>query len=186
MATTSKGKAKKARKLGKGKALPKKGQVASKAEADAFNEGMEPEGPKTVKVGKAATGGKKAKATGKVVDTVDIGGGFTADIVDAPKTKPIKGRLKSAKATRAPGEKKEKKVSLLDAAATVLGMASTPKEGLQSKAIVEKVLAEKLWEAGAGLTPAATLNAAMHKEIAAKGKDSRFTQVSKGHFASNK
>jgi len=74
-----------------------------------------------------------------------------------------------------------KRVSLLDAAATVLASA---KEPMQAKAIVEQVVKRGLWKPGAGKTPHATLYAAMTREIAAKGKDARFRKVDRGQFTS--
>ena len=73
-----------------------------------------------------------------------------------------------------------KRVSLLDAAATVLAGAKTP---MQAKAIVETVVKRSLWKPGAGKTPHATLYAAMTREIAAKGDASRFRKVDRGQFA---
>jgi len=75
---------------------------------------------------------------------------------------------------------KPKRVSLLDAAATVLAGARAP---MQAKQIVEAVVERGLWKPGAGKTPHATLYAAMTREIAAKGKDARFRKVGRGQFA---
>jgi len=72
-----------------------------------------------------------------------------------------------------------KRVSLLDAAATVLADAKAP---MQTKAIVEAVVERGLWTPGEGKTPHATLYAAMTREIAAKGKDARFRKVGRGQF----
>jgi len=72
-----------------------------------------------------------------------------------------------------------KRVSLLDAAATVLASAQQP---MQAKAIVEAVTAKGLWKSPGGKTPHATLYAAMTREIAAKGKDARFRKVDRGQF----
>lgn len=73
-----------------------------------------------------------------------------------------------------------KRVSLLDAAATVLKSAKTP---MQAKQIVETVVERGLWTPGAGKTPHATLYAAMTREIATKGEDARFRKVDRGQFA---
>jgi len=72
-----------------------------------------------------------------------------------------------------------KRVSLLDAAATVLADAKAP---MQAKQIVEAVVERGLWKPGEGKTPHATLYAAMTREIAAKGKDARFRKVGRGQF----
>ena len=74
---------------------------------------------------------------------------------------------------------KPKRVSLLDAAATVLASTKAP---MQAKAIVEAAIERGLWTPGAGKTPHATLYAAMTREIAAKGKDARFRKVGRGQF----
>jgi hypothetical protein len=89
------------------------------------------------------------------------------------------GRKKSARADR---PVKERKTSGLDAAATVLAEAGAP---LDSKTIVERMLAKGLWKT-AGKTPAATIYAAMIREIAAKGADSRFRKTDRGTFALSK
>jgi hypothetical protein len=78
---------------------------------------------------------------------------------------------------------KPKRVSLLDAAATVLADAKAP---MQAKQIVEAVVERGLWKPGAGKTPHATLYAAMTREIAAKGAASRFKKVDRGLFAAGK
>ena len=81
---------------------------------------------------------------------------------------------------KAPKPAPAKRVSLLDAAATVLADAKAP---MQAKSIVETVVERGLWTPGAGKTPHATLYAAMTREIATKGKDARFRKVDRGQFA---
>ena len=71
-----------------------------------------------------------------------------------------------------------KRPSGLDAAAQVLGEA---KEPLSAKEMVERMLAKGLWQTK-GQTPAATIYAAVIREIAAKGDDSRFRKVERGKF----
>jgi len=85
-------------------------------------------------------------------------------------------RAKKAKAAKPKGERKP---SLLTLAADVLKDAKAP---MDCKAIVEKVLAKGLWQTK-GKTPAATLYAAIIREIAAKDKDARFKKVERGQFA---
>lgn len=70
------------------------------------------------------------------------------------------------------------KLSGLDAAAQILGKA---KEPMGCKDLVEHAIATKLWLSG-GKTPAATLYAALHREIKHKGKDARFQRVARGRF----
>ena len=81
---------------------------------------------------------------------------------------------------RSAKDAKPKRISLLDAAATVLADAKAP---MQAKQIVEAVVERGLWKSGVGKTPHATLYAAMTREIAAKGAASRFRKVDRGQFA---
>jgi HB1, ASXL, restriction endonuclease HTH domain len=97
----------------------------------------------------------------------------------AAKQKAIREGNSKPATPRKAKEAKPKRVSLLDAAATVLASA---KEPMQAKAIVEAVLKRGLWKPGAGKTPHATLYAAMTREITAKGKDARFRKVERGMF----
>jgi len=83
-----------------------------------------------------------------------------------------------AKAVRPAKEKKDRKPSALDAAATVLAEAKAP---LTAKEMVERMLAKGLWQTG-GKTPAATIYAAIIREIAAKGADARFRKAERGKF----
>ena len=105
----------------------------------------------------------------------------------APRTSASAARTKNSATTKpAPAKQakastpaKTKRVSLLDAAATVLTTAKAP---MTAKAIVEQVTAKGLWTAGKGKTPHATLYAAMIREIAKKEKDARFKKVERGTF----
>ena len=84
-----------------------------------------------------------------------------------------------AKATKAkPASKTTKGMSGLDAAAKVLADAGEP---LGCKEMVERMLAKGLWKTS-GKTPAATIYAAIIREIAKKGKDARFRKVDRGRF----
>ncbi|TWT51766.1 hypothetical protein KOR42_34530 [Thalassoglobus neptunius] len=74
----------------------------------------------------------------------------------------------------------KKKLSMLDAAAVVLGNASEP---LTSKQLIEQLAQQKLWTSPNGKTPHATLYAALVREINGKGEASRFSKVDKGLFA---
>ena len=75
--------------------------------------------------------------------------------------------------------KKEKKLSLLDAAAQVLKAKGEP---MTCGAMVEAVMAKKLWTTSAP-TPAATLYSAILRETKTKGKDARFKKTDRGQFA---
>ena len=95
-----------------------------------------------------------------------------ADAEPAPETK------RTAKKAKAKNEKPEKKPSGLDAAARVLQEAGEP---LRAKEIVERMLANGYWRTN-GATPAATIYAAVIREIADKGAESRFAKVDRGLF----
>jgi hypothetical protein len=115
----------------------------------------------------------------------------TQSAKDAPKTPtsatPAK---KSAKATakakpkRAAtgakqGRQKAKQQSGLDAAAKVLAESKQP---MTCRQIVEAAFDKKYWTS-TGRTPHATIYSALIREIATKGKDSRFRKVGPGRFA---
>jgi hypothetical protein len=100
---------------------------------------------------------------------------------DAPAVTTSAG-AKKARASKAKGEAKPKRVSALDAAAQVLAKA---KEPMGAKALIEAMAEQTLWKSPGGATPWATLYAAMLREIGAKGQDARFTKVDRGLFAFN-
>lgn len=95
-------------------------------------------------------------------------------------------RMKPAKATKGTKAKaakvdKVKKPSGLDAAAQVLKDAGEP---MRCGDMVEKMLSTGLWKT-AGKTPAATIYAAIIREISVKGTDSRFKKTDRGLFTVN-
>ena len=114
------------------------------------------------------------------------GDGATIDAWKAARTPkehdlpvpPPAAKAEKAKAAKKPGEKKERKPSGLDAAATVLAEAGKP---MNTADMVAKMLEKGLWKTG-GKTPAATIYAAIIREIAVKGKDSRFKKTDRGMF----
>jgi hypothetical protein len=93
----------------------------------------------------------------------------------AAKTKA--GASAKAKKTKEP---KEKKLSAIDAAAQVLASA---KEPMNAKDMIEAMAAKSLWTSPGGKTPHATLYSAIIREIALKGKESRFVKSERGKFA---
>ena len=96
-----------------------------------------------------------------------------------------KTSTKKTAAKNAPAKTKKKpkgKPSGLDAAAKVLAEAGEP---LRCKQIVETMLAKGYWTTN-GKTPAATIYAAILREIQTKGKDARFKKTDRGLFAANK
>ena len=74
--------------------------------------------------------------------------------------------------------KKERKPSGLDAAAQVLAEAGEP---MNTADMVARMLEKGLWKTG-GKTPAATIYAAIIREISVKGDASRFRKTERGHF----
>ena len=88
---------------------------------------------------------------------------------------------KAAPADGAPASdaKEEKKLSAIDAAAQVLVGS---KEAMNCKELVEAMAAKSLWTSPGGQTPWATLYSAIIREIALKGKESRFVKSERGKF----
>jgi hypothetical protein len=74
------------------------------------------------------------------------------------------------------------KMSALDAAAKVL---SESKQPLRSGELIEQMAAQGYWKSPGGKTPAATLYAALMREINIKGQDARFKKTGRGLFAAN-
>jgi hypothetical protein len=75
---------------------------------------------------------------------------------------------------------KEKKVSAIDVAAQVLAAS---KEAMNCKDLIEAMAKQGLWSSPGGKTPHATLYSAIIREIALKGKESRFVKKDRGQFA---
>jgi len=86
----------------------------------------------------------------------------------------------TAKAKKPKGERKP---SALDAAARVLGENGQP---MASKEMIEAMAQKGYWKSPGGKTPAATLYAAILREIQAKGKDARFKKTDRGLFTITK
>lgn len=109
------------------------------------------------------------------------------DLVPLTKAMPAKkaAKGKSSKAAFAEAAKtkaeKPKRPSGLDAAAQVLKAAGEP---MRCKDLVDKMLDGGLWRTG-GKTPAATIYAAILREITTKGSEARFRKTDRGLFAFN-
>ena len=73
-----------------------------------------------------------------------------------------------------------KKLSALDAAAKVVAENGQP---MSSKELIEAMAQKGYWSSPGGKTPASTLYSGMTKEIATKGKESRFQKTDRGRFA---
>lgn len=91
-----------------------------------------------------------------------------------------KRNLANAKATAGPKQAADKRLSAISAAAKVLADSGKP---MRAKEMIEAANAKGLWSSPKGKTPEATLYAAIIREIAAKGKASRFSKVERGLFA---
>jgi len=94
---------------------------------------------------------------------------------ESPAAEPKRGKAKRAK-----GEKKEKRMSGLDAAAKVLEEAGQP---MTVKEMVEAAETKGYWKSPSGKTPHATVYSAIIREIAAKGNEARFRKTERGKFA---
>jgi len=116
---------------------------------------------------KGRKGGKTKAATPEVTPTVEI----------------VTGQPVPEKKTKAKKERKAKRVSALDAAAQILEAEGKP---LNCKALIEAMAARGLWTSPNGKTPDATLYAAVIREIATKGADSRFRKADRGLFEFNR
>jgi hypothetical protein len=103
-------------------------------------------------------------------------------------TKKTGTKAKAAKAAKPKGERKPaaeakpKRVSALDAAATVLKAKG---EAMRSGELIAAMTAQGLWSSPNGKTPHATLYAAILREIGAKGKEARFRKTERGKFEFN-
>lgn len=94
-----------------------------------------------------------------------------------------------ATATEAPApkkvvtKKKSGKLSALDAAAKVLAETGKP---MRTVEMIEQMAQKGYWKSPNGQTPAATLYAAILRQIHTKGKDACFKKTDRGLFALNK
>jgi hypothetical protein len=95
----------------------------------------------------------------------------------APKAKGAKPAKTKAKSD-APA--KPKKLGCLDAAAKVLGENG---QAMTCQEMIDAMAAKSYWASPNGKTPAATLYAAILREITTKAKESRFTKTERGKFA---
>lgn len=89
---------------------------------------------------------------------------------------------RAAKAPKPAKEKAAKRMSALDAAALVL-QSSLP---MRATNLIAEMEAKGLWKSPGGKTPAATLHAAITREIAAKGDEARFKKIERGVFVAGK
>jgi len=76
-----------------------------------------------------------------------------------------------------------KKLGVLSAAHQVLAASAEP---MTCQEMIEAMAAQKLWSSPNGKTPAQTLYAAVIREIANKGAESRFAKTERGKFEARK
>ena len=98
----------------------------------------------------------------------------------APSKPATSGKTTTAEKTT--NNKAPQKMSALDAAAKVLSESKVP---LRSGELIEQMAAQGYWKSPGGKTPAATLYAAITREINIKGQDARFKKTGRGLFAAN-
>jgi hypothetical protein len=97
------------------------------------------------------------------------------------KTAPKKPQAKRGSAAARPKTAAtDGKLSAIDAAAKVLGETGQP---MTAKELIEAMAAKGYWTSPHGLTPQATLFAAISREVSAKGKNARFVKAQRGKFA---
>ena len=95
------------------------------------------------------------------------------------KAKPKAAKQTATKAKTPKAPRKKGRMSGLDAAAKVIKEAKQP---LHCREVVDRMIAKGLWTTS-GKTPAATIYAAMLREIQRKGDASRFVRTERGVFA---
>ena len=165
--------------MGKKQSKKQGGKVSKKAiKAQAKAEGLCPACGRTIRLpngrgrcecGQAvfARGGKLLRINETPPGCVDLPAATTLEQPKAPEPQP------KAKRERADG-----KMSGLDAAAKVLAETGKP---MNCEDMVKLMLEDGLW-ATEGKTPAATIYAAIIREIAKKGDASRFRKTDRGMF----
>lgn len=144
----------------------KTGKAMSVADADRFRKEIKPEKKASNPIGNAAK---------KIIDALGIGPGSAKakEEVTALETK-----NDDAKTPRTRTPREDGTVSGLEAALIVLKDAGEP---MNIKAIMEKINERGLAKLN-GKTPAATISAALQREINAKADNSRFEKAGKGLF----
>src|ERR1041384_141670 len=102
-----------------------------------------------------------------------------------PMSKSSKQSSKGRKAAKPRAERKPaadakpKRISALDAAATVLQKSG---QAMRSQEMIAAMAEKGLWTSPNGKPPHATLYAAILREIGTKAKDARFRKVERGKF----
>jgi len=87
-----------------------------------------------------------------------------------------------ARKTKTVIQPKAKRLSALDAAAQVLASSKEPRN---TKSLIAEMEKKGLWTSPGGKTPAATLYAAIIREIGLKKREARFLKTERGLFTFN-
>jgi HB1, ASXL, restriction endonuclease HTH domain len=96
-------------------------------------------------------------------------------------TKPQKhAQSKTTPQSKTNAPKNGRKPSAVDSAARVLEETGQP---MNCQELIEVMAAKKYWSSPAGKTPAATLYAAIAREIKTQGAKARFKKTARGKFA---
>lgn len=101
---------------------------------------------------------------------------------NAKTTNPAKNAAKASakpKVAAKSADAKPQRISALDAAATVLKSSG---QAMRSNEMIAAMAEQDLWSSPNGKTPAATLYAAILREINAKGREARFRKTERGKF----
>jgi len=104
----------------------------------------------------------------------------------APKPTTAKNAPKAnvgARKTKIVNLPKAKRLSALDAAAQVLASSKEPRN---TKSLIAEMEKKGLWTSPGGKTPAATLYAAIIREIGTKKREARFIKSERGLFTINR
>jgi len=132
------------------------------------------------KKNKTATNQAPKPKGGKAKDYPHIADALSKPL-SAPTEPAADGDTKArAKAKTRAKEAMPKKMGALDAAARVLKEEAKP---MNCKDLIETMASKGYWSSPKGLTPAATLCAAILRELKVKGQDARFKKTERGHFA---
>ena len=101
---------------------------------------------------------------------------------DTAPTSKTKKKVATNKSKAKSTTKERGKMSALDAAAKVHAESGEP---MTTKAMIETMATKGYWTSPVGKTPAATLYAAILREIGTKDKAARFVKTDRGQFAIN-
>ncbi|MBX7134399.1 MAG: winged helix-turn-helix domain-containing protein [Fimbriimonadaceae bacterium] len=126
----------------------------------------------TEKSRKAVIDSIQARLEGKTPPTSPKAAKTNAGGAKAPKV---------VAASTAGPKAKRSRLSAIDAAAQLLAKAGKP---MRAQDLVEAMATSGLWKSPGGKTPAATLSAAIGREIKTLGTKARFKKADRGLFAS--